>query len=178
MGLVNVLLFIPRLFLRVFATYFGTIDSLLRRGRELRADWISAEIYGSENLSTALTMVAQIASHFTEHSQDIASKEKASFFEEYSRVLHKSPSELEEYKNKALAEVEESFDTHPTLSTRIRNLPTNELGGGDRSLIVRARQELLEKERGLSSQYIAYVETAKEMYEEVLRMIQGGTSDG
>lgn len=169
MKLVNLLLLVPRLFLGVFANYFATIDSMLSRSRELRADWISATIYGSQNFSSALTKVVQIGSHFGEHVEDIASDGKADFFEEYSRVLHSSPSKLEEYLNKAFAETEQDFDTHPTISTRIKSLPANEVIEGDESLMGYAKEELLEDETRLSTEYLDYIKTIKKMYGEFLR---------
>jgi len=168
MKLVNFLLLTHRLFLGVFANYFATIDSMLSRSRELRADWISATIYGSQNFSSALTKVVQIGSHFGEHVEDIALDGKADFFEEYSRVLHSSPSKLEEYLNKAFAETEQDFDTHPTISTRIKSLPSNEVVEGDESLMGYAKEELLGDEKRLSTEYLGYIKNIKEIYEQFL----------
>ena len=169
MKLVNLLLLVPRLFLGVFANYFSTIDSMLSRSRELRADWISATVYGSQNFSSALTKVVQISSHFDEYVEDAALDGEADFFEEYSRVLHSSSSKLEEYVNRAFAETEQDFDTHPTISTRIKSLPANEVVEGDESLMEYAEQELLEDEKRLSIEYVGYIKNIKEMYEEFLR---------
>jgi len=168
MKLVNLLLLTPRLFLGVFANYFATIDSMLSRSRELRADWISATIYGSQNFSSALTKVVQIGSHFGEHVDDIALDGKADFFEEYSRVLHSSPYKLEEYLNQAFAETEQDFDTHPTISTRIKSLPANEVVEGDESLMGCAKEELLGDETRLSTEYLSYIKTMQEIYKQFL----------
>ena len=149
----------------VFANYFATIDSMLSRSRELRADWISATIYGSQNFSSALTKVVQIGSHFGEHVEDIALDGDVDFFEEYSRVLHSSSSKLEEYLNKAFVETEQDFDTHPTISTRIKSLPANEVVEGDESLMGSAKEELLGDEKRLSTEYLGYIKTIKEMHD-------------
>jgi len=168
MKLVDLLLLTPRLFLGVFANYFATIDSMLSRSRELRADWISATIYGSQNFSSALTKVVQIGSHFGEHIEEITLDGKADFFEEYSHALHSSPSELEEYLNKAFAETEQDFDTHPTISTRIESLPANEVVEGDESLMGYAKEELLGDEKRLSTEYLEYIKNIKELYKQFL----------
>ena len=71
--------------------------------------------------------------------------------------------------NRAFAETEQDFDTHPTISTRIKSLPANEVVEGDESLMGYAEQELLEDEKRLSMEYVGYIKNIKEMYEELLR---------
>jgi len=47
-----------------FVNYFGSIDSLLSRRRELRADRIAAESYGDQTFISALTKVTHSSLYY------------------------------------------------------------------------------------------------------------------
>ena len=151
MNFMNLLLFIPVIFLKIFLTYFATIDNILSRSRELRADWIAATNFGSNNMSSGLTKVIQISRHYNDSVGNIG-YDNQNYFDKYDSLLSAELSKLDQYKQNALLETEEEFDSHPTLKTRLENLPLNahEEKQGN---IFEIQEELSEDEKRLSSSY-------------------------
>lgn len=166
-NLVNILLFVPGFFLRIFLAYFSTIDNMLSRSRELRADWIASSSFGSNNMASGLTKVTEISKHYNDNAsvEEIA-KEGQNFFEKYDEMLINDKYKLEEYRQQALLETEHEFDTHPTLSTRLDSLPYNQLSQENNSIMIEElRAELKDDETRLSACYQQMVKNYKEHQE-------------
>lgn len=151
-NLMTLLLLIPMMFLKIFLTYFATIDNILSRSRELRADWIAASNFGSNNMSSGLTKVVQISHHYSASFQNIGFN-NSNYFEEYETLLAQDSAKLDEYKQTALLETEQEFDSHPSLSTRINNLPDNIYEENSAEMMVTIHQELNADESRLSNSY-------------------------
>ncbi|MDD3927803.1 MAG: hypothetical protein PHT33_14215 [bacterium] len=63
---------------------------IISRGRELRADWIAAMNYGSENFGNALKKVVQHSDHFSEYLEGLDEENRvneAAFSTEYKKHL-------------------------------------------------------------------------------------------
>ena len=168
------LLLLPSLmFLSAFAQYFSTIDRILSRSRESRADWIAASLYGNRSLSSALMKIAELGHHFAEFAMDIDVKSEDDYFDSYRSVLAQSEKKLMEYKERALRAEEQEFDTHPTLSTRIKSLPITDIFMVDTDTPVSyARKEITYKERQLSQFYINRLKQMKTFYAEAMKVLQ------
>jgi Zn-dependent protease with chaperone function len=147
----NLLLFMPVIFLKIFLMYFATIDNILSRSRELRADWIAATNFGDKNMATGLTKVVQISGHYRDFSENIGFNNE-NCLEKYDQLLIENLDKLDEYKQKALLDAEQVFDTHPTLSTRLMSLPDSNYESGQNTMeeIV---NELSPDEKKLSDSY-------------------------
>jgi Zn-dependent protease with chaperone function len=155
-NITQVLLLTSQLFLGVFLEYFATIDMILSRNRELRADWIAANTYGDETFSSALKKVIRIGNHYNENILKIAIESDSNFFEIYSELLKKDKLKLHEYEKNALAEEEKEFDSHPTLTTRLDNLPDVRLQDVELQSITlkeNMERELSVKENELAQKY-------------------------
>ncbi len=118
----SLLLLIPNVFLQIFLTYFATIDNMLSRSRELRADWIAAKHYGKKNVESMLRTIVQISEHFSEINATLGSENK-NIFTKYQAQLKKDRKTLDTYIQKAMVEEENEFNSHPTLATRLASLP-------------------------------------------------------
>lgn len=170
--LMNLLLLPSRLFLRVFLNYFSTIDMVLSRSRELRADWIAANLFSKTTFINALTKVVKISQHFNETNESIALKCDDNFFEIYSKSLQKDQAKLQEYKTMVLAETQDELDSHPTLAIRLENLPEDEeVKTGFKNVFGEFKEEFLNEEKELSRKYTDWLKKLKEIYEQYLKML-------
>jgi hypothetical protein len=170
---VQILLMPPILFLGTFTRYFSAIDGIVSRSRELRADWIATESYGHIEFTSALIKTTQISAHFADYSRKIIPQVDTDYFEHYSNLLSESSSEMEGYKNKALSLIEHELDTHPTLLTRINNLPTKDVFIFDnQSAIIDARKEIGNKEKELSQAYVRRIKEINEYMEQMKKALQ------
>jgi len=151
-ALTNLILIMPLLFLRVFLIFFATIDNILSRSRELRADWIAASNFGSVNMNTGLTKVVQISRHYQEAIEKIGF-DNHNYFDAYGQQLISDSDKMNEYKERALGETEQVFDSHPTLATRLASLPDNTEGKILEGEIETIREELSADEQRLSKEY-------------------------
>lgn len=147
----NLLLFVPVIFLKIFITYFATIDNILSRSRELRADWIASSNFGKKNMESGLVKVVQISQHYHSAVEELGFN-NPNYLDKYEQLLYRDSSKLEEYKQKALLEAEQVFDTHPTLSTRLTSLPDSDYAGDPHGMedII---QEISADEKTLSDSY-------------------------
>lgn len=147
----NLLLFVPVIFLKIFIMYFATIDNILSRSRELRADWIASSNFGRNNMESGLVKVIQISQHYHSSVEELGFS-NPNYLDKYEQLLRRDSHKLEEYKQKALLEVEQVFDTHPTLSTRLVSLPDTNYTSDPHGMegII---QEILADEKTLSDSY-------------------------
>ncbi len=169
-NLMKVLLIPAQLFLGVFLRYFATIDMILSRSRELRADWLAAKMFGKNHFSSALTKVVQVSGHFNETSENLALTYEDNFFGMYENILKDDASKLEDYKTKALAEEEDEMDSHPTLTVRLQNLPdfTPSVSNSNGEF----KNCLLEDGKRLSKQYTDRTKKLKKIYDQYVKMIE------
>ncbi len=171
-NLMKLLLLPSQIFLGLFLQYFATIDKILSRSRELRADWIAANLFGANNFSTALTKVTTIGQHFNESYENLALNSDKDFFIKHSQLLQQNSSKLEEYRSKACFMREEDFDSHPCFSSRLLSLPENtkediEYLNETQNL----RTELAGKEEELSKKYTGRMKKIKELWEQYSAMM-------
>jgi Zn-dependent protease with chaperone function len=167
----NLLLMTSRLFLGVFLEYFATIDMILSRNRELRADRIAASLYGKKAFSNALKKVTKIGIHFSESSMKTAVESGSNFFGAYSENLGKDKDKLLEYEEAALAEIETEFDSHPSLTTRLESLPeTRDTDSAVQSISLENDfvGGLLKKEKELAQEYSDRIKVIQEFYQQYL----------
>ncbi|MBM3252790.1 MAG: hypothetical protein FJZ16_00865 [Candidatus Omnitrophica bacterium] len=163
-NLMQLLLLPSQIFLGLFLQYFATIEKILSRSLELRADWIAANLFGANNFSSALTKVTTIQQHFDESSLDLAINSEKDFFNKHSQLLWQNSYKLEEYRKKELSIKEEDFDSHPCFSVRLLNLPDNTKENLEYlSESQNLKNELLEKEEELSKRYTETIKKYKEM---------------
>jgi len=151
-ALMSLILIMPLLFLRVFLIFFATIDNILSRSRELRADWIAASNFGSVNMNTGLTKVVQISRHYQETIEKVGF-DNHNYFDAYGQQLISDSDKMNEYKERALGETEQVFDSHPTLATRLASLPDNTEGKILEGEIETIIKELSVDEQRLSKEY-------------------------
>jgi len=172
-NLMKFLLLPSQIFLGLFLQYFATIERILSRSRELRADWIAANLFGADIFSSALTKVITISQHFNDSYENLALNSEIDFFDKHSKFLQSDPSKLEEYRKKALSLQEEDFDSHPSFATRLMNLPDKLTEKYDiTDEIQNVRTELLEKERELSKKYTNRIKKIKEFFEQFQNMLE------
>lgn len=124
LGLVmNILLLPSLLFLGVFHEFFASIDAILSRTRELRADWIAAMHYGRDAFVASMQKVVQYSTHFAKHQNELTFAETSSIFAQHRLLAHRDEDELNTYLDNAMAAAEQEFASHPTLRMRIGSVP-------------------------------------------------------
>jgi len=171
-NLMGFLLLPSQIFLGLFLQYFVTIEKILSRSRELRADWIAAQLFGANNFSSALTKVTTIGQHFNENYENLVLNSEKDLFDKHSQLLQQNSSKLEEYRDKALSLQEDDFDSHPSFSTRLRSLPDNAMGKSDLlDEVQNIKLELVDKERELSEKYTGRIKKIKELYDQYEKML-------
>jgi len=171
-NLMGILLLPSRIFLGLFLNYFATIDMILSRGRELRADWVAANLFGANSFSSALTKVTAISQHFNDNYENLALNSQSDFFDKHSDFIKTNLAKIEEYKTKALSLKENDFDSHPSLSTRLANLPDNTIDGSElTNEMQNLRIELLEKEKDLAQKYTSRIKKIKEFWEQYSKLL-------
>ncbi len=110
-------------FLLAFHEYFASIDSMLGRNRELRADWIAARRYGRQPFLSALEKVSVNGPLFAVAVKNIDLKQNDQLFQTAGSRMQS----LVEERDKIVAELREytetEFDSHPSLRTRMESLP-------------------------------------------------------
>ena len=173
-NLMGFLLLPSQIFLGLFLQYFATIEKILSRSRELRADWIAAQLFGANNFSSALTKVTMIGQHFNENYENLALNSEKDLFDKHSQLLQQNSSKLEEYRAKAYSLQEDDFDSHPSFSTRLMSLPDNVAGESDLSEEAQnINLELLDKGRELSQKYTGRIKKIKEFFDQYQKMLEG-----
>lgn len=123
--LINILLIIPRYCIMTFVNYFGSIDSLLSRRRELRADRIAAEGYGTKSFISALTKVTHSSLYYYKNVYNRLDQmhPAKNLFHHAHQQMGDCSEEIDELVEKEKSRKEEVFDSHPPLGTRIEYLP-------------------------------------------------------
>ena len=119
----NLLLLPSLLFLIVFHEFFASIDAIVSRSRELRADWIAATNYGGAAFIAALKKVVQYGTHYAKEGGAIDLKSEATLFQQQLAGLAQNEAQLATYLDAAMEANEREFDSHPTLRTRIGSIP-------------------------------------------------------
>jgi Zn-dependent protease with chaperone function len=142
--LINILLIIPRYCIMTFVNYFGSIDSLLSRRRELRADRIAAESYGDQNFISALTKVTHSSLYYYRNVYNKIDQmhPEGNLFHHVHRQMGDRCEEIDELVEKEKSRKEDVFDSHPSLGTRIENLPEVEKDTTNHSSIEQILKEL------------------------------------
>lgn len=150
LGLImNLLLFPSLLFLGIFFEFFASLDAIISRTRELRADWIAVRHCGRDAFISALQKVVQYSNHFSEHQKEIGIEKPTEIFQAYRFLVHRDEENLQTYLDKAMNAVEHEFASHPTLRTRLNSLPVH--AGALANNEVAFQNELLADEEKLSS---------------------------
>ena len=153
--LIEIILLPSFLFLSVCHEYFSTIDSILSRNRELRADFISASHYGSDSFKNALKKVIQFGSCYDEFHQYVSFDDERSFFMQFKEFTVQNSQKIKRKLEEILQEQELEFDSHPSVKTRINYLPeTSERIEKENDNIL---EELRGEEEKLSEYYIRFV---------------------
>ena len=175
-NLIKLLLLIPYLLLGIFYRFFATIDNMLSRSRELRADWLAASKYGSNALESSLTTLAKVSRHHNENADNLEINEKNNIFARYDQLLDStSASQLDKYKEQALADIEDDFDSHPTLSTRLASLPDVYGVQEKETTIESIRNEVRDAENALSEKYQLALKQLAEYREQLQKSIAATT---
>jgi Zn-dependent protease with chaperone function len=103
--------------------YFATIDRMLQRGREFRADRAAADLYGKASFVSALEKVAVRAELFGKVAETIRPMEAQSFFAQLDAAIDAKEDSAEEMLQALRAQAEDPLDTHPTIAARATRLP-------------------------------------------------------
>lgn len=127
-GIMSLLILPSILFLALFLAFFAAVDAIVSRARELRADWIAASHYGSAAVAGALQKVVQYSAHFSGWTdkvmrEGIALEDPAGLYRQHRAALPQDTAVLQSYLDTAMNAVEHEYASHPTLRTRIANLP-------------------------------------------------------
>lgn len=168
-NLVKLLLLVPGMFLSTFLSYFALIDRILSRNRELRADWYAAKHYGSDALTQALIKVDEVSRHFSETSNALALNAVDSFFDSYSQALREPNAGLKEYRSQGLAEATGDYDTHPSLATRLTEMPYVARDGSNISPASIVLEELSDEKKRLSALYTESTKGVQKYYQGLKR---------
>ena len=120
-ALINLLLLVPRFCILTFVNYFSSIDGLLGRSRELRADRIAAENFGDAPFRAALVKVTGCSRWFYENAERL--EPEGDFYRFVHARLRDSATDLERIAAEEQARCEDVFDSHPPLGTRLDRLP-------------------------------------------------------
>lgn len=127
-GIMSLLILPSLLFLALFLAFFAAVDAIVSRARELRADWIAASRYGSAAVAGALQKVVQYGAHFSGWTDKIvregtALEDPEGLYRQHRAALPQDAAVLQSYLDTAMDAVEHEYASHPTLRTRIANLP-------------------------------------------------------
>jgi Zn-dependent protease with chaperone function len=72
--IINLLLIPPLMFLSIFYEFFASIDAIISRSREFRADWIAAKHFGSGSIVNALKKISQYGIFFAQQQSQLRFK--------------------------------------------------------------------------------------------------------
>jgi Zn-dependent protease with chaperone function len=170
---INLLLILPRLCLSNFINYFASIDNIISRKRELRADWIAAKYYGKVSFTEGLKKVTEIGKYFYEQYDKIMDETDSEMFKKIDNMLLKDETLIKEIQNNLFNEKEEIFDSHPKLSTRINAIPDSFSGQSIDNNFDNSLDNFEELEKyfdDLSREYILRFIQIKEFYSRLGQM--------
>jgi len=111
------------LFLAASHDYFATIDRMLSRGRELRADRVASTLYGKAALVSSLEKASVQGQLFDQLVGASPLEDPASLFAEIEGLLAANPSVKEAALSAIRDQRETALDSHPSLATRAESLP-------------------------------------------------------
>jgi Zn-dependent protease with chaperone function len=111
------------LFLANSYEYFATIDRMLQRGREFRADRAAAELYGRSTFVSALEKVSVSSELFGKVAETIRPREAQSFFAQLDEAIDGKRDSGEEILRALRTRAEDPLDTHPSIAARAARLP-------------------------------------------------------
>ena len=103
--------------------YFHSLNMILSRKRELRADWIAAKCFGTESHVSALRKTSIAVPHYTEALTTITWKAPGDLFDAYKRLFLRAEAELVARPLPESDEDVSEFSSHPSTRTRIQSLP-------------------------------------------------------
>jgi hypothetical protein len=110
---------------------------------------------------SALQKVVQTSGHYAEHGAQLIPEDGAAFFQRTDALRQEEAGNLQKYLDAAMAAEENEFDSHPTLATRIANVPEVVVAAGDGTGY---RAELSEDERRLSESYTGLLQEIRAFY--------------
>ena len=144
LGGLLMLLQLPSIFfLTSFLEFFASIDNLIGRSRELRADWIAAKTYGKQHLIRALELSTVSGAQFYRVINSVVPGDDETLFAAIDAAMCEEAESGKSVLAQAYEAVETEFDTHPSLSSRrealalvddgmqIERTPAAELVGGE-----------------------------------------------
>lgn len=142
--LINILLIIPRYCIMTFVNYFASIDSLLSRRRELRADRIAAESYGDKPFISALMKVTRSSLYYYKNVYNKIEHlhPEGNLFHSIHQKMGDRSEEIDRIVEEEKNRKENVFDSHPSLGTRIEILPLVDKDTTSESSMERILQEL------------------------------------
>jgi len=111
------------LFLANSYEYFATIDRMLQRGRELRADRAAAKLYGKRSLVSSLEKATILSELYNKTVASVRPTEAGAFFAAADAAIDADPRSREEASRALLAQAEDPLDTHPSFAARADALP-------------------------------------------------------
>ncbi len=131
---------VPRYCLVTLVRYFSSIDSLLSRSRELRADRVAAESFGTEPFGSALLKVTRNALFYQKDLEGL--KAEGDFFAQVRERMQSSAPQLEARLAEEAGREEDVFDSHPSLAARIAAIPQAQPPAGGWAAMDLLREEL------------------------------------
>ena len=141
---IEVLLMVPRYCLVTFVRYFASIDSLLSRSRELRADRVASESFGSAAFRSALVKVTRNALFYGDEKNLEKPEPEGDFFARTHERVLSSAAQLDGILAEEAKRQEDVFDSHPSLASRIAAIPETQPPVGEGYAMQRIIEELSE----------------------------------
>lgn len=158
-GCVAVPLILPNLLLSLYLRLFHLINMKISRWREKRADIIAVLTCGSDSFSSGLKRVAGLAGVFQTVSQthiiDGLKEEKVfiNYYSVFRDILPQLDDLASEYEKNALSELENIYNSHPTLNSRLDYIPKIAERYNDKALAISLLANLEEYEKTLTENY-------------------------
>ena len=103
--------------------YFHSLNMILSRRRELRADWVAAKSFGTDAHASALRKTSVAMPHYAAALNTITWKAPGELFEAYKQQFLRDEAELAAQPLPDANETESEFSSHPSTPARIASLP-------------------------------------------------------
>lgn len=121
-------LMLPYAMLRIYLSLFKIIDGAISRSRETRADLMATHMCGQAVFGTALRTVVREGIGFEALFPPKIPEEQMkdsyiNYCDVFRTFLNQNKEDLEKFEQEAMEKKRELFDRHPTLKTRLSNLP-------------------------------------------------------
>jgi Zn-dependent protease with chaperone function len=167
------LLVLPQVqFVQAMHWYFHSLNMILSRRRELRADWIAARCFGTTAASSALRLTHAAGAAFGEAIKSLPLEDPDGFFSAWAGRWTKILSTG--FDEQPAAEPESEFDSHPPLATRLAAMPF--LSAAPLSSTSDLQAEFVEEERTVSRDFAPFVRRYQRLLREQAR--ERGDSPG